>query len=266
MRTILCTVARVPTVCMSSGVGVSSRASFWAVTTMERSSPSDSISWMELSRPTVRGRTAWGNKTVSRTGRTGTRRRFGLGSEGPRICGGAGGCWFSIECPFINFTYIRLRRMSKVAGIPEPARPDPSLLSSRNYGIRRPGSRLLGFPAGPSAGPPERNRLPPIPLRRGDAFRTMADWRLAFPANVIGHALGKVSVADDRSERVVRLDAAGEHRVDSFHEKGSEEARTGEAAIWRWVCLPPPGWRTGSVPTRDLRGPQPETVRVLPPR
>src|SRR5258708_30762604 len=35
------------------------------------SSPKELISWMELSRPTVRGRTACGKSTVSRTGKTG---------------------------------------------------------------------------------------------------------------------------------------------------------------------------------------------------
>ena len=58
MRTTLCTVARVPTLCRSAGLGVSRRASNCAATTIARSSPSDSINWMELSRPTVKGRTA----------------------------------------------------------------------------------------------------------------------------------------------------------------------------------------------------------------
>ena len=35
--------------------------------------PRELISWTELSRPTVRGRTACGNSTVSRTGRIGKR-------------------------------------------------------------------------------------------------------------------------------------------------------------------------------------------------
>ena len=73
MRTTLCTVARVPTACRSPGLGESSRGSSCAATTIARSSPSDSINWMELSRPTVRGSTAWGNRTVSRTGSTGIR-------------------------------------------------------------------------------------------------------------------------------------------------------------------------------------------------
>ncbi len=58
MRTTLCTVASVPTVCRSAGLGASRRGSSCAATTIARSSPSDSINWMELSRPTVNGRTA----------------------------------------------------------------------------------------------------------------------------------------------------------------------------------------------------------------
>jgi hypothetical protein len=63
--------------CRSAGLGASRRGSSCAATTIVRSSPSDSISWMELSRPTVSGSTAWGNSTVSRTGRTGILRTPG---------------------------------------------------------------------------------------------------------------------------------------------------------------------------------------------
>ncbi len=86
MRTTLCTVARVPTVCRSSGLGVSRRGSNCAATTIVRSSPSDSINWIELSRPTVSGRTAWGNRTVSRTGNTGI-----LRIPGAFACGDSSG-------------------------------------------------------------------------------------------------------------------------------------------------------------------------------
>ena len=43
MRTTLCTVASVPTSCKSAGFGASRRGSSWAATTIERSSPRDSI-------------------------------------------------------------------------------------------------------------------------------------------------------------------------------------------------------------------------------
>ncbi len=72
--TTLCTVARVPIWCRSAASGVSCRASRCATTRIVFSSPSDWISWIELSRPTVSGSTAWGNSTVSRTGNTGTGR------------------------------------------------------------------------------------------------------------------------------------------------------------------------------------------------
>src|ERR1035441_4606377 len=103
MRTTLCTVASVPTACRSAGLGDSSRGSSCAVTTIARSSPRDSINWMELSRPTVNGSTAWGNRTVSRTGRTGILRT--PEESFPDGFLGAGGMegWFCIECPRINF-------------------------------------------------------------------------------------------------------------------------------------------------------------------
>src|ERR1700751_3893747 len=50
---------------------------------MVLSSPRELISCTELSRPTVSGRTAWGNSTVSRTGRIGNDRSSGsFGSFG----------------------------------------------------------------------------------------------------------------------------------------------------------------------------------------
>ncbi len=70
--TILCTVASVPTLWRSDGCGLSTLASRCATTTMVFSSPRDWMSWMDDSRPTVRGRTACGNRTVSRTGRIGS--------------------------------------------------------------------------------------------------------------------------------------------------------------------------------------------------
>src|SRR5579863_5868804 len=72
--TTLCTTAEVPMVYKSLGCGESTRASRCATTMMVLSSPSELISWTELSRPTVRGKTAWGNRTVSRTGSTGRAR------------------------------------------------------------------------------------------------------------------------------------------------------------------------------------------------
>jgi hypothetical protein len=58
---------------------------------------------MELSRPTVRGSTAWGNKTVSRTGKTGILRtpEMALPNTFLAVAGMEG--WFGIECPHINF-------------------------------------------------------------------------------------------------------------------------------------------------------------------
>src|SRR2546427_2851375 len=53
------------------------RASRCATTTIVLSSPRELISCTELSRPTVSGRTAWGNSTVSRTGRIGNERSSG---------------------------------------------------------------------------------------------------------------------------------------------------------------------------------------------
>src|ERR1039458_1672797 len=70
---------------------------------MARSSPRDSINWMELSRPTVRGRTAWGKRTVSRTGRTAILRTLGLLSSGEILEGGNFEGSLGIECPRINF-------------------------------------------------------------------------------------------------------------------------------------------------------------------
>src|SRR5947208_14023935 len=50
---------------------------------MVLSSPRELINCTELSRPTVSGRTAWGNSTVSRTGRIGNDRSSGsFGSFG----------------------------------------------------------------------------------------------------------------------------------------------------------------------------------------
>src|ERR1039458_8885189 len=70
---------------------------------MARSSPSDSINWMELSRPTVKGKTAWGKRTVSRTGRTAILRTPGFLFSDGLLEGGILGGWFGIERPFINF-------------------------------------------------------------------------------------------------------------------------------------------------------------------
>src|SRR5579864_61614 len=75
--TTLWTTASVPTLYRSVGCGVSTRASRCATTTMVLSSPSELISWTELSRPTVSGSTACGKRTVSRTGKTGSERLSG---------------------------------------------------------------------------------------------------------------------------------------------------------------------------------------------
>src|SRR5438067_2157532 len=81
--TTLCTVASVPMLNRSTGCGESTRASRCATTTIVLSSPRELISCTELSRPTVSGRTAWGNSTVSRTGRIGNDRSSGsFGSFG----------------------------------------------------------------------------------------------------------------------------------------------------------------------------------------
>src|SRR4051812_24566428 len=135
---------------------------------------------------------------------------FGLGSEGPRICGDAGGCWFSIECPFINFTYIRLRRVSKVAGIRE--RPDRVQVScvqgSTAFGPTSfpvlPGTHRAGGTA-PAGGEPAASGPSSTQECISNCKRS-----LAFPANVIGHAFGKVSVAEVK-RRVVRWTRRGEH-------------------------------------------------------
>ena len=70
--TVLCTLAKVPTLCKSAAAGSSTRGSCWATTPKTLSSPcNELISASELSRPTVSGRTAPGNSTVSLTGRIG---------------------------------------------------------------------------------------------------------------------------------------------------------------------------------------------------
>src|SRR5581483_10068590 len=57
--TVLWTLASVPTLCRSAAVGSSTRGSSWATTPINFSSPvSELTSASELSRPTVRGRTA----------------------------------------------------------------------------------------------------------------------------------------------------------------------------------------------------------------
>src|SRR6266513_3586636 len=67
----------------STGCGASTRASRCATTTIVLSSPRELISCTEPSRPTVSGRTACVNSTVSRTGRIGNDRSSGsFGSFG----------------------------------------------------------------------------------------------------------------------------------------------------------------------------------------
>jgi hypothetical protein len=61
---------------------------------------------MELSRPTVKGSTAWGNKTVSRTGKTATRRKPGVSFSEEGLEEGGMGDWFDIECPRISFSSL----------------------------------------------------------------------------------------------------------------------------------------------------------------
>jgi hypothetical protein len=61
---------------------------------------------MELSLPTVRGNTACGNKTVSRTGRTAIRRTLEI-SFPERVLGeGEMKGWFDIECPRISLSSL----------------------------------------------------------------------------------------------------------------------------------------------------------------
>src|SRR5215470_5594042 len=79
------------------------RASRCATTTMVLSSPRELISWTELSRPTVRGSTAWGNNTVSRTGRIGSTpvssSTFGFGVRSVRVFS----AMVHLECLVLNF-------------------------------------------------------------------------------------------------------------------------------------------------------------------
>ncbi len=89
--TTLWTTADVPTVYRSLAWGLSTRASRCATTTMVLSSPRELMSWTELSRPTVRGRTACGNRTVSRTGSTG-KARTSFVSRCLGACSESG-CW-----------------------------------------------------------------------------------------------------------------------------------------------------------------------------
>ena len=70
--TVLWTFANVPTLWRSAAEGSSTRGSSWATTPSCFSSPSKAFtSASELSRPTVSGSTAPGNRTVSLTGRIG---------------------------------------------------------------------------------------------------------------------------------------------------------------------------------------------------
>jgi hypothetical protein len=85
---------------------------------MVRSSVSDSISWIELSRPTVSGRTAWGNSTVSRTGNTGIRRMAGASFPGEFAKGGGLEGVFVIECPFVNFSSLDSAEIEKFQDSP----------------------------------------------------------------------------------------------------------------------------------------------------
>src|SRR5882724_8946232 len=70
--TVLCTLANVPTLCRSAAAGSSIRGSSCATTPRYLSSSERELTRAsELSRPTVSGRMAPGNRTVSRTGRIG---------------------------------------------------------------------------------------------------------------------------------------------------------------------------------------------------
>ena len=80
----------------SVGCGESTRASRWATTTMVLSSPRELINWTELSRPTVRGSTACGNSTVSRTGSSGSvRASVGVVAE---LGSGIGSATLALSC------------------------------------------------------------------------------------------------------------------------------------------------------------------------
>ena len=153
MRTTLCTVARVPTACRSAGLGESSRGSICAVTTIVRSSPSDSIKWMELSLPTVNGSTAWGNRTVSRTGRTGILRTPGVALPEAFLAGFGTEGRFGIECPRINFPSLDGEDFERLQECHLPS--DLSFfLNSRNssprtfaHTVRRSGRFPLPYPS-----------------------------------------------------------------------------------------------------------------------
>src|SRR5271169_4896521 len=54
----------------------------------------------------------------------------------------------------------------------------------------------------------------------------------------------------------------------AFQSRKKRKGRTPrvEVLTWDWGPVPPPGLRTGYVPTHDLTGLRSETVRVQPPR
>src|ERR1035437_996611 len=100
---------------------------------------------MELSRPTVRGSTAWGNRTVSRTGNTGTRRTgVTFLMDGFDGVGGTGS-WFGIECPRINFPSLDNAAHEKFQECGyRPLRPDVPALNPVCIEIRL--DRFSGSP------------------------------------------------------------------------------------------------------------------------
>ena len=182
------------------------------------------------------------------------------------------GCWFAIECPFINFTYIRLRRMSKVAGIGVPGRS-----STRASSVSYEAGRWCRIPFGigsfhhlcaassgslPARMAFEVYRLPPARVRR------LAKAGPTSRKRYRPRASRNLSVAD--AMNASDLDAAGEHQSFPFLRerisKRNDPRPIGKESTWRSVCLPPPecaDWICSHTRSED---PQPGTVRVQPPR
>ncbi len=100
--------------------GVSWRASRWATTRMVFSSPSDWMSWMELSRPTVRGRTACGkqHRIAHRENRDGAAAGFESDDFGGFCCGGLDDAYeivWHVECPLSSYRLFDASSQGKVA-------------------------------------------------------------------------------------------------------------------------------------------------------
>jgi len=99
------------------------------------------MSWIELSRPTVNGSTACGNKTVSLTGKTGILRILGMLLDASLLSVGGMEGWFCIECPLINFPSLDSAGLKKFHNLRRvcPVRPSAILLHlslRRQAGLR----------------------------------------------------------------------------------------------------------------------------------